>query len=164
MRPKGRCLFRFREARMDQPTVSIIRLDGAGDLPVPAYRTEHASGMDVCAAVADRVVIAPGERVVVPTGFALAVPAGYEAQIRPRSGLAAAHGVTVLNSPGTIDADYRGEVKLVVINHGAEPFAVTRGMRLAQMVVQPVARAVLVEVERLDETARSAGGFGHTGR
>ncbi len=149
---------------MRRPMVHIARLDGAHDLPLPAYKTQHASGMDMCAAVTEPLVIAPGERALVPTGFAVAVPAGYEAQVRPRSGLAIAHGITVLNSPGTIDADYRGEVKLIVINHGAEPFTVERGLRLAQMVIQPVAQAALVEVESLDETQRSAGGFGPTGR
>lgn len=148
---------------MERPTVRIARLDGAHDLPLPAYQTPHSSGMDVCAAVAGPVVIGPGERALVPTGFAVAVPPGYEAQLRPRSGLAVRHGITVLNSPGTIDADYRGEVKLIVINHGTEPFTVERGRRLAQLVVQPVAQAVLVEVESLDETERNAGGFGHTG-
>jgi dUTP pyrophosphatase len=148
---------------MEQPVVNIVRLDGADDLPLPTYQSEHASGMDVCAAVKAPLVVGPGERALVPTGFAVAVPPGYEAQVRPRSGLAVSHGITVLNSPGTIDADYRGEVKLVVINHGADPFTVTRGLRLAQMVVQPVARVRLVEVAGLAETPRSAGGFGHTG-
>ena len=148
---------------MNRPTVYIARLDGADDLPLPSYQTQHASGMDVCAAVAEPVVIAPGERALVPTGFAVAVPSGYEAQVRPRSGLAIERGVTVLNSPGTIDADYRGEVGLIVINHGAEPFTVERGVRLAQLVIQPVEHADLVEVEHLVETERSAGGFGHTG-
>jgi dUTP pyrophosphatase len=149
---------------MERPTVHITRLDGSEDLPLPAYQTEHASGMDVCAAVDGPLVVGPGERALVPSGFAVAVPPGYEAQIRPRSGLAIAHGITVLNSPGTIDADYRGEVGLIVVNHGTEPFTVTRGQRLAQMVIQPVTRAALVEVEKLDETRRNAGGFGHTGR
>ncbi|MBN1916437.1 MAG: dUTP diphosphatase [Verrucomicrobia bacterium] len=149
---------------MDRPTVRIARLHGAHDLPLPAYQTLHSSGMDLCAAVTEPVIIQPGERVLVPTGFAVAVPPEYEAQVRPRSGLAVHYGITVLNSPGTIDADYRGEVKLIIVNHGTEPFTVERGRRLAQLVVQPVARAMLVEVEGLDVTERSAGGFGHTGR
>lgn len=125
--------------------------------------SEHAAGMDVCAACSEDVVIAPGEIVLVPCGFTLAVPTGYEAQMRPRSGLALKHGITLPNSPGTIDADYRGEVKVILANIGRESFTVQRGMRIAQMVIAPVVPAEAVEVQRLEETTRGAGGFGHTG-
>jgi dUTP pyrophosphatase len=132
---------------------------------LPAYQTEHAAGLDLLAAVPEDkpILLAPGDRVLVPTGLAIALPAGYEAQVRPRSGLAVKHGVTVLNSPGTIDADYRGEVAVILINLGEEPFTVTRGMRIAQMIIAPVSHARLTEVDSLDETARGAGGFGSTG-
>lgn len=145
--------------------VRITRLPHGKDLALPEYQTEQAAGLDLLAAIpADRpVTIAPGARAMVPTGLAMALPAGTEAQVRPRSGLAAKNGVTVLNSPGTIDADYRGEVAVILINHGSEPFTITRGMRIAQMIVAPVSRANLIEVETLDETARGAGGFGSTG-
>ncbi|BBE73380.1 dUTP diphosphatase [Oharaeibacter diazotrophicus] len=136
---------------------------GAG-LPLPAYQTAGAAGMDLVAAVEAPTTIAPGARALVPTGLAIALPEGYEAQVRPRSGLAARHGVTVLNAPGTIDADYRGEVQVILVNHGEEPFVVSRGDRIAQLVVAPVTRAAPVVVEDLDETDRGAGGFGSTGR
>ena len=134
-------------------------------LPLPAYQTAHAAGLDLLAAVAadTPLVLQPGTHALVPTGLSIALPEGFEAQVRPRSGLAAKHGVTVLNAPGTIDADYRGEVMVLLVNHGTEPFAVTRGMRIAQLVVTPVARAVVVEVAELDVTARGSGGFGSTG-
>jgi dUTP pyrophosphatase len=125
--------------------------------------TEHAAGMDLCAAVDGELALQPGEASVVPTGFRIAVPEGYEAQIRPRSGLAARHGITLLNSPGTVDADYRGQVCVVAVNHGREPFVIRRGDRIAQMVIAPVSRVEVEEVSELDETARSDGGFGHTG-
>jgi len=125
--------------------------------------SEHAAGMDVCAACESEVVIAPGEIKLVACGFTLAVPTGFEAQIRPRSGLAVKHGLIVPNSPGTIDADYRGEVCVILGNIGQEPFTVRRGMRIAQMVIAPVTRATVAEVATLDETSRGAGGFGHTG-
>ena len=125
--------------------------------------SDHAAGMDLCAACAEDVTIAPGEMRLIPCGFYMAVPAGHEAQVRPRSGLAMKHGIVVANAPGTIDADYRGEVCVVLGNIGSQPFAVTRGMRIAQMVVAPVTRAELVQVEHLDETPRGEGGFGHTG-
>lgn len=143
----------------------ITRLPHGKDLALPEYQTEQAAGLDLLAAIpADKpVTIAPGSHAMVPTGLAIALPAGTEAQVRPRSGLAAKNGVTVLNSPGTIDADYRGEVAVILINHGSEPFVVTRGMRIAQMIVAPVSRANLIEVDALDETARGAGGFGSTG-
>jgi dUTP pyrophosphatase len=146
--------------------VQIKRLPHAEGLPLPAYETAQAAGMDLRAAVPDAepMTLAPGARAMVPTGLTMALPDGYEAQVRPRSGLAAKHGITCLNTPGTIDADYRGEVKVILINLGAEPFVIKRGERIAQMVIAPVTRATLAEVETLDETARGAGGFGSTGR
>jgi dUTP diphosphatase len=143
--------------------VDVRRLPHGADLKLPAYETAHAAGVDLLAAVDTDVLLAPGARALIPTGLAIALPVGYEAQVRPRSGLAARDGVTVLNAPGTIDADYRGEVKVIVINLGETPFTVTRGMRIAQMVVAPVARLAWREVEVLEETARGAGGFGSTG-
>jgi dUTP pyrophosphatase len=142
--------------------VAIQRLDGNDDLPLPSYATLHAAGMDLHAAVATDVIIAPGKRALIPTGLAIALPDGFEAQVRPRSGLAAKNGITVLNGPGTIDADYRGEVKVILINLGEERFVVQRGMRIAQMVIAPVTRVVWQEVRELPETARGAGGFGST--
>lgn len=129
----------------------------------PAYMTEHAAGMDLFAATEDTLRLAPGQRALVPTGIALAIPVGYEAQVRPRSGLALKKGVTLVNSPGTIDADYRGEIGVIVINHGAEEVSIVSGDRIAQLVVAPVCRAVLQQVEELDQTVRADGGFGHTG-
>lgn len=143
--------------------VSVRRLPHGADLPLPAYETAHAAGLDLPAAVEADLVLPPGGKALVPTGLAIALPEDFEAQIRPRSGLAAKHAVTVLNSPGTIDADYRGEIKVILINHGAEPFTITRGMRIAQMVVAPVARAQWLECDELPETARGEGGFGSTG-
>jgi dUTP pyrophosphatase len=149
---------------MTDVTLLIEQLEQAADLPPPAYMTEHAAGLDLCAAVREPVTLQVGGRALVPTGMRIAVPAGYEAQVRPRSGLAAKHGVTVLNAPGTIDADYRGEVCVILINHGDEPFAIARGDRIAQLVVAPVTR-VRVEIKReLNVTARGDGGFGHTGQ
>jgi dUTP pyrophosphatase len=149
-----------------QVDVRIRRLPHAEGLPLPGYETAHAAGMDLRAAIEESapVVLAPGQRTMVPTGLSIALPEGFEAQIRPRSGLAAKHGITCLNSPGTVDADYRGEVKVILINHGPEPFTIQRGERIAQMVVAPVTRAAWVEVEALDDTDRGAGGFGSTGR
>jgi dUTP pyrophosphatase len=146
-------------------TVRIVRLDHGGGLPLPAYETEQAAGMDLRAAVPEDapVTLRPGERDAIPTGLAIALPAGFEAQVRPRSGLALKAGVTALNSPGTIDADYRGEIKVILINHGAEAVTFRRGDRIAQMVVAPVVQARWEEVDSLDETARGAGGFGSTG-
>ena len=134
-------------------------------LDLPAYETALSAGMDLRAALADGapVTLAPGERALIETGLSIALPAGFEAQVRPRSGLAYKHGVTVLNTPGTIDADYRGEVKVLLINHGAEPFVISRGMRIAQMVIAPVGQARWQPVAELSETARGAGGFGSTG-
>lgn len=145
--------------------VPVVRLPHAADLPLPAYQTASAAGLDLLAAVPEDapVMIAPGEVVGVPTGIALALPEGFEAQVRPRSGLAARHRVTVLNSPGTIDSDYRGEVSVLLINHGIEPFKVDRAMRIAQLVIAPVAYAQLQEVEKLGGTDRGSGGFGSTG-
>jgi dUTP pyrophosphatase len=145
--------------------VRIMRLPHAADLPLPQYQSEFAAGLDLVAALpADGPVeIAPGARAAIPTGIALALPPGHEGQVRPRSSLAIRHGVTVLNSPGTVDADYRGEVQVILVNLGAAPFAVRRGMRIAQLVIAPVRQAALVEVETLDATARAGGGFGSTG-
>ncbi|MCC7408344.1 MAG: dUTP diphosphatase [Phycisphaeraceae bacterium] len=149
----------------DTLQVAITRLPGHDDIALPAYQSQHAAGMDVHAAVpADApLVLEPGRHAMVPTGFALAVPEGYEAQVRPRSGLAAKHGVTALNSPGTIDADYRGHVQILLINHGRDPLTITRGMRIAQLVIKPVPRVAWLEVRELPATARGEGGFGHTG-
>jgi dUTP pyrophosphatase len=137
----------------------------AGDVeaPLPAYQTEGAAGMDLHAALASPLTIAPGDRALVPTGWAVAIPPGYEGQVRPRSGLALRHGVTVLNAPGTVDADYRGEVKVLLVNHGQSPFVVSPGDRIAQLVVCPVARAAPRRVDALDVTARGGGGYGSTG-
>lgn len=148
---------------MSEVAVSVVRLPHAADLPLPAYATAAAAGMDLCAAVASPQTIAPGARALVPTGLAIALPDGHEAQVRPRSGLALRHGVTVLNTPGTIDADYRGEVAVVLANFGSEPFTVERGMRIAQLVVAPVTRARWAEVGELPASGRGGGGFGSTG-
>ena len=148
---------------MTPVTVPIMRLDHAGDLALPDYASAGAAGIDLPAAVADYVVIAPGKRALIPTGFAIALPDGFEAQVRPRSGLAVRHGISIVNAPGTVDADYRGEVMVCLINHGEESFTVTRGARIAQMVVAPVTRVRLNEAQSLDATKRGAGGFGSTG-
>ncbi|MEQ9328354.1 MAG: dUTP diphosphatase [Rhodospirillales bacterium] len=144
-------------------SVRVQRLPHGAGLDLPAYATAQSAGMDLLAAIEGELVLAPGKRAIVPSGLAIALPAGFEAQVRPRSGLAARNGVTVLNSPGTIDADYRGEVGVILINHGDADFTVTRGMRIAQMVIAPVTQAVWQEASSLDETARGAGGFGSTG-
>jgi dUTP pyrophosphatase len=143
----------------------VRRLPHGADLALPAYQSEHAAGLDLLAAVAADAPLSlkPGKHALVPTGIAIELPPGHEAQVRPRSGLAAKHGVTVLNSPGTIDADYRGEIQVILINHGSEPFAITRGMRIAQMVIAPVTSAQLVEANDLNATVRATGGFGSTG-
>ncbi len=148
---------------MNDVAVSIQRLPHGADLPVPAPATSASAGADLLAAVAETVVLAPGASALIPTGVAIQLPIGFEAQVRPRSGLAAKHGVTILNSPGTIDADYRGEIAVILINLGDEPFDVTRGMRIAQMVIAPVFRAQWREVDGLDDSERGAGGFGSTG-
>ena len=144
--------------------VAVLRLPHADGLPLPAYQSDGAAGLDLLAAVETPLTLPPLGRALVPTGLALALPEGYEAQVRPRSGLAAKHGVTVLNSPGTVDADYRGEVKVILVNLSDTPFAIARGERIAQMVIAPVTRARLVEATELDDTVRGAGGFGSTGR
>jgi dUTP pyrophosphatase len=143
----------------------VIRLPHGADLPLPAYYSARAAGLDLIAAVpADKpIAIQPGGRVSIPTGIAIALPPGHEGQIRPRSGIAIRHGVTVLNAPGTIDADYRGEILVILINHGSETFEVTRGTRIAQLVIAPVLRAKLTEAVSLDATERKTGGFGSTG-
>jgi dUTP pyrophosphatase len=150
---------------MNSVDVNVMRLPHGKDLPLPAYQSDSAAGMDLLAAVpADApLTIAPGKYAAVPTGLAIALPPGTEAQVRPRSGLARNHGVTVLNAPGTIDADYRGEIQALLINHGEAPFVITRGMRIAQLVMAQITRLKLVETDSLDETARGIGGFGSTG-
>jgi dUTP pyrophosphatase len=143
----------------------VMRLNPGrdSDIQLPRYMTAHAAGLDICAAVDGRMELSPGAIALVPTGFAMALPPGYEAQIRPRSGLAVKHGITIVNAPGTIDADYRGEVKVALINLSTTPYRIQRGERIAQMVVQHVSRATVREVAGLNETERSAGGFGSTG-
>ena len=144
-------------------TVKIKPLDHFGDLALPQFETALAAGADLRAALTEDMSLAPGARALIPTGFAMALPAGYEAQIRPRSGLAYKHGITCLNTPGTIDADYRGEVKVLLINHGSEPFTITRGERVAQMVIAPITQPDFARVDSLDDTLRGDGGFGSTG-
>lgn len=149
------------------PTIAIKRLPHGADLPLPAYETEGAAGADLRAAIpadAPALPLAPGERVMVPTGLSMAIPPGFEVQVRPRSGLAAKHGITCLNAPGTIDWDYRGEVKVILHNASKEPFHIERGMRIAQMVIAPVTQAAFADVEELSDTDRGAGGFGSTGQ
>ncbi len=148
---------------MNDIEIQITRLPHGRDLPLPAYESALAAGMDLRAAVAADLVLIPGARALVPTGIAIALPQGYEAQVRPRSGLALRHGITGLNSPGTIDADYRGEIQVLLINHGTAPFTVARGMRIAQMIVAPVTRGRWHEVDELPATERGDGGFGSTG-
>jgi dUTP pyrophosphatase len=148
---------------MERTRVAIVRLPQGEGLPVPQYMSEHAAGADLRAAVREQLTLLPGARALVPTGFSIAIPPGYEAQIRPRSGLAIRCGVTCLNAPGTIDADYRGEVQVVLANFGTEPFAIRRGDRIAQLVLAPVARAQFDPVDELPPTVRGDGGFGSTG-
>lgn len=147
---------------MEKLLIPIRQLPGQEDVPLPCYMTAQAAGMDVCAAVRSDTTIAPGERMIIPTGIAIELPPGFEAEIRPRSGLAIKYGITLINSPGTIDADYRGEVGLLLINHGRDPFVVRRGERMAQMVVHPVCRVGWQTKNELAATARGEGGFGHT--
>ncbi len=147
----------------DPARVLIRRMPGADDLPLPQAATAWSAGVDLRAAVAEPVVLAAGERALVPSGIAIALPAGFEAQVRPRSGLAIRHGITCLNSPGTIDADYRGEIKVILANAGAKAVTIRRGDRIAQMVVQRVPAVTFVEVDELPDTDRGDGGFGHTG-
>lgn len=146
--------------------VEVQQLPHGAGLPLPSYQSAHAAGLDLVAAVPDEkpLVLAPGQHALVPTGLCIALPPGYEAQVRPRSGLAAKHGVTVLNAPGTVDADYRGEISVILINHGSAPFEIRRGERIAQMVIAPVAQSELVSVTALPATKRGSGGFGSTGR
>ena len=146
--------------------IDVRRLPHGEGLALPAYQSAHAAGLDLLAAVPEDapLVLLPGKHAMVPTGLTIALPEGYEAQVRPRSGLAAKHGVTVLNAPGTVDADYRGEINVLLINHGAEPFAIRRGERIAQMVIASVARAEFVAADQLSSTERGSGGFGSTGR
>ncbi|HSG95929.1 MAG TPA: dUTP diphosphatase, partial [Afifellaceae bacterium] len=144
-------------------SVAVSVLAHGEGLPLPDYASDGAAGLDLHAAIDGELTLAPGDRALVPTGLKMALPAGFEGQVRPRSGLAAKHGVTVLNAPGTVDADYRGEVMVALVNLGAGPFTVERGMRIAQLVVAPVTRAVLNEVADLEDTARGSGGFGSTG-
>ena len=144
--------------------ISWLDPESAGDLDLPAYHSADASGMDVAAAVAEPLELAPGEIIMIPTNLVVAIPPGFEIQVRPRSGLAIKHGVTIINSPGTIDADYRGEVKIGLINLGPKPYTIQRGDRVAQLVVAPVHRADLQVVTELERTVRQAGGFGHTGK
>ncbi|MDH5804133.1 MAG: dUTP diphosphatase [Gemmatimonadota bacterium] len=148
---------------MSEITVLIKRQEGFPDIPLPKYETQGSAGMDIMAAIEEDQVLGPGERALIPCGFFMALPEGFEAQIRPRSGLAVKHGISVVNSPGTIDSDYRGEVKVPMINLGHEPFTVSRGMRIAQMVISRVPHVSLAEVDDLPETDRGGGGFGHTG-
>jgi dUTP pyrophosphatase len=146
--------------------IDVRQLPHGAGLALPAYQTAHAAGLDLLAAVPEGapLVLSPGKHAMVPTGLTIALPEGFEAQVRPRSGLAAKHGVTVLNAPGTVDADYRGEIAVILINHGAEPFTIRRGERIAQMVIASVARADFVAVAELSSTDRGGGGFGSTGR
>jgi len=146
--------------------IKILRLrpEEDADIPLPRYMTAHSAGMDICAAVKEELVLAKGRILLVPTGFAMALPAGFEAQIRPRSGLAVKHGIGLINSPGTIDADYRGEIMIALINLGGEPYTIRRGERIAQMIIQRAYRAELQPVEQLGSTGRNTGGFGHTGK
>lgn len=148
---------------MREVKLRIARVPGNDDLPLPQYMTAGSAGLDLVAAVTSDQTLEPGKYALVPTGLRVALPPGYEAQIRPRSGLALKHGVTMLNSPGTIDSDYRGEIKVIAVNFGPEPFTIRRGDRIAQMVIARAEQAELVEVSDLDETPRGSGGFGHTG-
>lgn len=148
---------------MQEININIKRETEDRQIPLPQYMTSHAAGMDIHAAVSEEIILQPGQRYAVPAGFSIALPEGVEAQIRPRSGLALKHGITLLNSPGTIDADYRGEIKIILINHGDKPFTIKRADRIAQMVINSVVRANWVCVEKLEETERNTGGFGHTG-
>jgi dUTP pyrophosphatase len=148
---------------VERVRVAVVRLPQGEGLPLPVYMSEHAAGADLCAAIGDQLTLLPGARALVPTGFSIALPPGYEAQVRPRSGLAIQSGVTCLNSPGTIDADYRGEVRVVLANFGSKPVLINRGDRIAQMIVAPVSRAEFEIVEELPPSPRGEGGFGSTG-
>ena len=150
-------------AQMESVEVCVKRLPHHAGLELPQYQSDGASGMDLCAAVAEAIVLRPGERVLIPTGIAISLPSGYEAQVRPRSGLALKHGIGLPNSPGTIDSDYRGEIQVILINWGNEPFTIKRGLRIAQMIVTQHVTATFKIVDDLDVTLRKDGGFGHTG-
>lgn len=145
-------------------TVQIVQEPHAADLPLPAYETDDSAGMDLRAAVDEEVIVHPRQRKLIPTGIRIALPPGTEAQVRPRSGLAVRHGISMVNAPGTIDADYRGEIQVILINHGQEAFTIQRGDRIAQLIIAPVLHAEWDPVDDLDETRRGEGGFGHTGR
>lgn len=147
----------------EQAKIRIKRKQGCEDIPMPGYMSEGASGMDICADVEGEMVLAPGEIKLISAGFYMGIPKGYEVQIRPRSGLAIKHGISIVNTPGTIDSDYRGLVGIILVNHGKAPFVIKRGDRIAQMVVQEVLKAEVEVVKELDETVRAQGGFGHTG-
>jgi dUTP pyrophosphatase len=149
---------------MASVNVDIVALPHATDIPLPEYATAHSAGMDLRAAITEAITITPGERRLIPTGIAIALPPGFEAQVRPRSGLAFKHGIGMVNAPGTIDADYRGEVGVILINHGQQDFLITRGDRIAQLVIANYARATWLQQDSLDETERGQGGFGHTGK
>ncbi len=149
--------------KTDTITVPISRMKGTEDIPLPIYMTAHSAGMDIFAAIEKEMLILPGEWKLIPTGISIALPEGYEASIRPRSGLALRHGVTLLNAPGTIDADYRGEIGVIIINHGKDPFVAKRGDRIAQMVITEVCKVNWSECKELNTTQRGSGGFGHTG-
>ena len=148
---------------MDKTTVQLTRVDPNSELPIPQYATEGSAGVDLTADIQEEITLQPGASDLVPTGIMIALPQGVEAQIRPRSGLAIKFGITVLNSPGTIDSDYRGEIKIILINHGKEDYTIKRGMRIAQMVISPYKTVIFEKVSSLDSTARNAGGFGSTG-
>lgn len=148
---------------MQEAVIPVVVLSHAKELDLPSYATPHAAGMDICAAVQQDMILLPGERKLVPTGLSIALPEGMEAQIRPRSGLALKNGISVLNSPGTIDADYRGEIQIILANLGSEPFTITRGMRIAQMVIAPYVKASWQETQTLPDSQRGSGGFGSTG-
>lgn len=156
----------FDQFTQSSPVIGLVRLPNGSDIALPAYETAGAAGMDLRAANGQDkpITLTPGERTLVPTGFIFEIPEGFEAQIRPRSGLALKHGITCLNTPGTIDSDYRGEVQVLLVNHGQESFIIERGMRIAQMIVAPVVQAVIEERALADETTRGSGGFGSTGR
>lgn len=148
---------------MNPVAVQIYQEPGAEDLPLPAYETDHAAGMDLRAAIFEPLELQPGARAMIPAGIRIALPPGFEAQVRPRSGLAARHGIGMVNAPGTIDADYRGEIRVILVNHGDAPFPIRRGDRIAQLVVAPVARVEWIPAPELPPTSRGDGGFGHTG-
>jgi dUTP pyrophosphatase len=150
---------------MNELQLQVMRLPHGADLPLPSYQSSGAAGLDLLAAVAADapIILAPGRRALIPTGLAVALPSGTEGQVRPRSGLAARHGITVLNSPGTIDSDYRGEIQVILVNFGQDSFSVTRGMRIAQLIITPVLRVTIHDITKLDETTRGVGGLGSTG-